>query len=144
MISSNASTRSIHERICTLVSEQRIRWHAPRRLRSSFCLRWCTFASAARTWPCTKVGPVAGQVKTIGLRVGLHLSYLKRLKDVSPQQVSLQREPGKKTTEKICKVLVRHGLESNSRPTSTEADALTKPRGGQSVNYYVNTPQLVG
>ena len=38
---------------------------------------------------------------------------------------STHRAPGKKATVPIYKVLVRPGRESNSRPTSTEVDALT-------------------
>ena len=44
---------------------------------------------------------------------------------------SVHRAPGKKATVPIYKVLVRPGQESTSRPTSTEADALTTtPRAG--------------
>ena len=43
-----------------------------------------------------------------------------------------RRAPGKKATVPMYKVLVRPGGESNSRPTSTEADALTnRPRTGK-------------
>jgi len=41
-----------------------------------------------------------------------------------PCSSSVHRAPGKKATVPIDKVLVRPGQESNSRPTSTEADTL--------------------
>ena len=48
-----------------------------------------------------------------------------------PCSSSVHRAPGKKATVPICKVLVRPGRESNFRPTSIEADALTtRPRAG--------------
>ena len=44
---------------------------------------------------------------------------------------STHRAPGKKVAVPIYNVLVRPGRDSNSRPTSTEADALiTRPRAG--------------
>jgi len=44
---------------------------------------------------------------------------------------TVRRAPGKKATVPIYKVLARPGRESNSRPTSTEADALTTtPQAG--------------
>ena len=46
-----------------------------------------------------------------------------------PCSSSVHRPSGKKAAVPIYKVLVRPGWESNSRPTSTEADALTtRPR----------------
>jgi len=48
-----------------------------------------------------------------------------------PCSSSVYRTPGKKAAVPICKVLIRPGWESNSRPTSTEVDALTtRPRSG--------------
>jgi len=46
-----------------------------------------------------------------------------------PCSSSAHRAPGKKAVVPIYKVLVRRGRETNSRPTNTEADALTtRPR----------------
>jgi len=51
--------------------------------------------------------------------------------DCVPCSSSVHRAPGKKATVPIYKVLVRPGQVSTSRPTSTEADALTTtPRAG--------------
>jgi len=48
-----------------------------------------------------------------------------------PSSSSVHRAHGKKATIPIYKVLVRPGRKANSRPTSTEADALTaRPRAG--------------
>ena len=52
-----------------------------------------------------------------------------------PCSSSVHRAPGKRATVPICKVLVRPGRESNFRPTSIAADALTTtPRAGTSHN----------
>jgi len=50
-----------------------------------------------------------------------------------PCSSSAHRAPGKKAAVPIYKLMVRLGRKSNSRPTSTEADALTtRPRAGRS------------
>jgi len=47
-----------------------------------------------------------------------------------PCSSSAHRAPGKKATVPIYKVFVRPGRDSNPRPTSTEADALTTETTG--------------
>ena len=56
-----------------------------------------------------------------------------------PAALSAHRAPGEKAAVPICKVLERPGREANSRPTSTEADALTyRPRAGPQTNWQTN------
>ena len=71
-----------------------------------------------------------------------------------PSSSSAHRVPGKKAAVPIYKVLVRPGQETNSRPTSSEGDALTtRPRAGHCDHWerriqpsqrytHVNCPEL--